>query len=454
MAMVERDESMERLRIRAAGEKSGDSVFSPISVSLLFTLLAIFLSPFDVFELNPMKTEVETGYTRLNISAFDFTVLASFVFLCLERRKRELNVGIPFIWYLLFLIFGLISTFRAVDMVESLKHIIQYGYFFFLVLPLVSALVDDERKLRLSAFALMSGLVLHLGASIVLYSTLGRVDEYQEVSARSEFYGVGGLTRTVLVGLPLVLAFMKKEFSLEPFGVKTVLLMALAVVFGTMGVLTYNRSATGALAIGLLFVLVFPVSAKADWKRTGVRLIAVVSGGAILLLFFHEWLLPEELIRQYGKVFSEDPLSDTTFRWRHVANLGVIYSWRDTFFWGWGHDTPNIGARMVDYMTEAADIGVPHNVYITWWAGAGFLGMVFMLLALWRTVGPAFKVSSLSRDAGHAQVLLVGLLGAYLSLLGHYMLHASVFRRLDWTVVALIFCAVSLVERKNRKALN
>lgn len=445
---------MERLRIRAAGEKREDSIFPPISISLLFTLLAIFLSPFDVFVLNPMRTEVETGYARLNISAFDFMVMASFVFLCLERRKRELNVGIPFIWYMLFLIFGLISTFRAVDMVESLKHIIQYGYFFFLVLPLVSVLVDDERKLKLSAFALMSGLVLHLCASIYLYFTLGRVDEYQQISERSEFYGVGGLTRTALVGLPVFMAFMKKELSLESFGMKTVLLMALTVAFGTMGVLTYNRSAAGALVISLLFVLALPVSSKVNWKSTGARLMAVVSGGAILLLFFHEWLLPEELIRQYDKVFSEDPLSDTTFRWRHVANLAVIYSWRDTFFWGWGHDAPNIGARMVDYMTEAADIGVPHNVYITWWGGAGFLGMLSMLLALWRTVGPAFKVSSLSRDAGHAKVLLIGLLSAYLGLLGHYMLHASVFRRLDWTVVALIFCAVSLIERKNRKALN
>jgi len=415
-----------------------------IPLSLLFVLVAIFLSPIEVIDLNPVKTEAEVGRQRsVNIGPPDFVFFLALLSFMAEGRRVRFIRAIPVAWYAAFLLLGLASTLRASVPLESIKHLVQYAFILLGVIPVIGAVLKTEERVRWSGMALALGLAANLTLAVWVLLTLGRVGEsgYGEELGAAEFYGAGGLSRAAMVAVPLFLALLRRQL-VHGLGTGTFLLGGLWILAFVMGMLAFNRSAMVAIVTGLVVVLVLPITGKVRASRVALRVCVL----AILTVVFawkgYELVVPETYREVYAAV-AESPLEDVSVRARYETNMAVLRSWQETLILGWGYDVPNIVAKIDRYITGPTINPLPHNVFLNWWAEAGLLGMVIMITATCKCVMAGWRGLVASGSSSWTRGLLVGLVGAYLSILFHYVFHASVFRRMDWVIVGLILAASS-----------
>lgn len=422
--------------------------------ALFFILLGIFLSPFEFFDLNPVRTEaLFGGFHGSPIRPPHYAFILALLCYLGSVRTLRLSKLLPLWGMALFLVFGVISTVTADVPGQSVNGTLKYIYFLFMVLPLAMAVLSTEERVRLAVAAAMLGVIGNFLASFYVYITVGRITAAGVPRAWfGEFYGVGGLSFAALLGTGLFLAYFKGYLASKAF-FRSVLMLGLGSAAVILGLLTLDRAAAGALFIGLLVVTVLPVTGRVSFGRVALRTLIVSAVSVSVLVFGFQLILPEEYIRLFADVFT-DPFADQTLRNRFEVNMAVIRSWPETFFSGWGFDIVNVSQPLERYLAVPAEsllVVWPHNVFLSLWVQSGFLSVLLMgFIILW-TLYVGWRGLKLSRPGTHSRWALVGAMASYFAVLAYFTLHTGQYRHINWVSFILIYAMTAVLHERTSR---
>ena len=415
--------------------------------ALLFFALAAFLSPFQVFSLNPVEAEMAgNAGAGINFSIIDFCLILSVCAIFLTSRKIRVPAHLPLGFYALFLLFASLSTLRAHNVAESYFHILQYLFIFIFIVTASNILSENEEKTLLIYKYFIAGCLLHLILSLYVYLTVGRFNIFQQaLSLNDQFYGAGGLSRTGLVVAGFAIASIRMRFHQRRWA--RLMVSALICTFSMwLTVLTYNRATLIGLFVIIFVGTVLPVGGRLSFIRIGTRALVVLVILVVGIVVGADTVLPEHFIAKIMPVLM-DPLS-SDFMYRYSTMSAVVRSFEESAIIGYGMDFSNVVPGLSPYFEGPVNNPNPHNVYLLWWAGAGFIGMMLMIAAVGATIWQGYLGIKRSDSGSELRMIMIGALSVFAGFLSFYLVHGSSFRRIDWMVVGLLLACASVVRTR------
>ncbi|MEZ4683875.1 MAG: O-antigen ligase family protein [Caldilineaceae bacterium] len=273
-----------------------------------------------------------------------------------------------------FLLFALLSTFRAPYPMESLTQIGQYIFIFFVHLPVVLTLVRSRFMLWASMSLFLGGALLVAGLSMMMHHVQGAGRMLTFFSDNPNRLGYPSAYM-----LPFLLFFLFVGWRRPRMRLLVIALIPVFYVFTWALAASGSRSSTvGAIAALMLFFS-FRQGLQINLRLVARILVtALVIGGSGYLLYQTHYF-PDVLRDRIDRTLDfEESLVDDR---RRLAIAGML-AFEDSPWIGIGLDNFRYIAR--DYLSEST-AQPPHNLWIQFLAQVGLVGTVMFgfLIAVW-----------------------------------------------------------------------
>jgi O-antigen ligase len=397
----------------------GRAVHRPPGLTLahLAFLVGVFLTPFHL------------RFSNANFSFADAAILVAAFLTVLGRQPIHfLPVGLSTAAYI-FLLFALLSTFRAPQPGESLTQILQFGFTFFVQLPVTLTLAQPRLVVPASLGLLLAARLADNTTALLSGRASGshRALSYYTESANQLAYPTAYLLPFLLCGLLQILRGPSSKLvrALAILGAIPALYLmfwvlassgsrsaTLATILGVGTFLTFRRRFTPSPRVALRFALI----------------IAVVSCLAYAL--YQSGYFPSRLRERIELSIHHD--NRLTHDRVELARAG----WRafiESPFLGVGLDNFRHVAARYGLLTLATD---PHNMWIDLLAKVGLFGTValFSLLAAWFVV----LLRTYRSSAEHSRnELLSAFVASMVAIMTIHMFVPLMLQRQYWLIYGL-----------------
>ncbi len=395
-------------------------------------LLGIFLAPLEKMSFSLIQ---DSFTRRLNIHLVDLVFITAFA-LHLKNSRRILPVPeiLPYISFLAILLLAFLSSLvNAVDMTEGFKGVLQFIYIFLLVLPLIVSYAKTKERVHLAAKMFALGAAVNIILSVLIYVFVGRI-VMEGMSANSKFYGIGGLSRALNMGLPLILyVFITEKNKLLMIMWGGILSMGSVMLF-----LIYDRSVVlaGFVQFAIIFFLYFRFYESLKKFAAGLVLTVVLTSS--IALFSYHFLLPEVFKYKVYKAVVTPNAATSVYR-RLIILKGVAGSIDETLIIGYGMDDKNIIHGLKGHLKDKEKLltYLPHNMWAYYWISTGFIAMLFVIYVCFYYIFTLFKCLYMKTLDDSTRLLLIACLVAVVGYYVTRLAHSSNAYRIDWVIYAL-----------------
>lgn len=364
-----------------------------------------------------------------SFTLYDLAVGVAWLLLARQGRLVWPHRGYLLTAYV-FMLFAVVSAFRALVATEALTQVLQYGFVFFVLLPAVLTVVHSRRRAVISVALLCLG---SLGAIAHAHLVQAEQGSGRILVFYSENPNRLGYPAAYL--LPLLVALWVISRQLE--GARR-LLAAAAVVLGcylSVWAVSASGSRSSLLGSAVALLVMFVLRPGLGIGRALARLLllcAVVlgAGGALLAMGQLPTTLEERITRSLDSTDS-DARSNLVADREHLMDAGVA-----AFM-----ESPLLGTGLDNfrYVTPRYDIEatpqLPHNLWLQLLVQVGAVGTFAMaaLLAVWA----ADVLGAMRRTHPLDAELLWALAAALAGILTIFLFAPEMLDRHYWLVVAL-----------------
>ncbi len=317
----------------------------------------------------PLELKIFASFT-----AYDFlTIGIAFLIAIGPRRMQMLPPRyLPFIY--IFLLFALLSTFRAFHPVESFTQILQFAFIFFVQLPVILTMANSRFIIQLSLALFVVGALTAAGWAIFFQQVqgAGRVLVFFSDNPNRLGYPTAYIAPLAIY---LFTELWRRKRSI------LILLLALPVAYLLIWALaaSASRSATVGTLVALIVYLVFRQGSKIDWKIPLRFVLTILLLSALGYLLYQAEYFPSTLRDRIERTLA---FEDSLIGDRERLNIAGLRAFRESPFIGVGLDNFRFVAR--DYLASATN-QLPHNLWIQFLASIGLVGTLAfsMILIYW-----------------------------------------------------------------------
>jgi O-antigen ligase len=381
--------------------------------------------------LAPMSLRVWRAFTAYDL----VTGLIACLIFASRGRMRWIPSSLR-IAALLLLVAALISAFRSTYPLEAFYQVAQYGFVFFVQLPVILTLARSRTTVH---WALA---MLAVGHFIVVLVAMVQQDE---VAGRAlPFYqdeNPNALAVPTVFLLPFVMYFAHQQLrARRRFVVFVVTPGALYLMLWALTA-SASRASTAASIVSLCVFVALGHEIKLDWRifaRVGALILALV---ALVAAVYWTGLFPDTLKNRIESSIGGREQHSVTDN-RTALNRAGIRAFLESPLIGTGFDNFRHVAHVYD---DDATFHDPHNLWIQFLAQTGLVGAGaflfiivrwFVLLARMRSTSPI----RLDRE------LLAAFIAAMVGVMTHSMVAPLVLHRHYWLLYGLgIATAIDIV---------
>jgi O-antigen ligase len=384
------------------------SVLSP--VNLLF-IASVFVAPWDLSLFG-------TGITLCD------PLLVAVAFLVVIGRHRLQFLSFKFAAAIyVFLLFALLSTFRAIQPVDSFNQILQFVFIFFVEIPIILTLIRSQLMFRISLIGLLSGMMVGVIWAVVS----GQV---QGAGRTLTFYSANpnrlGYPTAYLLPFALYLLFetWRRNRMLA-------LIIALPLFYLMLWALAASgsRSATVGTLVAAIVFLAFRHGSETNLRALLRLSLTLAVIGLVAYWFYQSDYFPTTLRQRVELTLMQKP-SLTEDR-EDLAMAGGL-AFLESPFIGVGLDNFRYVAGRYVFSTHQ----LPHNMWLNLLSAIGIFGtLAFLVLILnwFRVMVQAQRVVS---DRSPRE-LLWAFIASWVAILTIYLFVPLPIQRIYWLIFGL-----------------
>jgi len=383
-------------------------------------LVGVFLAPFHL------------RFSTANFTISDAATLAAALLIVLGRRPFHfLPLGLSAAAYA-FLLFALLSTFRAPQPGESVTQILQFAFTFFVQLPVILTLAQSRVVVHASLGLLLAARLVDVTAAFLSSRASGSGRALSPLylygeSANQLAYPTAYLLPFLVYGLLQILRGPRSRRVRA-----ATILGAIPVLYVMLWVLAASgsRSATLATLVGagafLTFRRGFEVSRQAVVRLALTFALVSLSGYALYQSGYFPTTLREriELTLRDDPTLTQDRVALAKAGWR---------AFLESPFLGVGLDNFRHLAERWGLLSVATD---PHNMWIDLLAKVGLFGTaaVLAMIAAWFLV--LLRAQRATADPSHRE-LLSAFLASMVAIMTIHMFIPLMLQRQYWLIYGL-----------------
>lgn len=333
------------------------------------------LQRFDAVEvLFLLSTFFATVELRLvgSFTIYDFLTVVVAALLVIGPRRIQMLPSDFMAPIFLFLLFALLSTFRAPEPMESMAQIAQFMFIFFIQLPVILTVVRSRAMLWGSMILLLSGALLVVILSMVMHQVqgAGRMLTFYSENPNRLGYPSAYLSPILLLTL-LTVARRRRLRVLLPFYLP--LFYALVWALAASG----SRSSTVGVVVALFIFLMFHQGLQLNGQFLLRAVTTVIIIGGVGYLIYQTDYFPDTLLDRLTRTAD---LEESLVNDRERLAIAGLLAFEESPLIGIGLDNFRYVART--YLPEATP-QLPHNLWIQFLAQIGLIGtLMFALLIL------------------------------------------------------------------------
>jgi O-antigen ligase len=372
---------------------------------------------------------------------YDLILLGVAFLLLLERRRFCFLPPLFLPALLAFFSFALLSTFRAPHQAEAVTQLVQYGFIFFVQIPVILTVVRTRRLLELTVAALAVGSLIGLVIAFAVERSggSGRALAFYSDNPNRLGYPSAYLLPFVLHYLGRVWRTGRRGRALA-IGIPVIYLMTWALLASA------SRGAAVGLLVALLGAVVFADGLRID-RRTVRRLLGAVLavvGASVLVL--NSWLFPSTLQERVSATLAAE---ETLVQDRARLISASLDALAESPFVGVGLDNFRyVADRHEDLATPQA----PHNLWLQFLAQIGIigtLGFLFVVLTWFELVLRRYAAAPVGPDRALAWAFAVSMA----ALMAIFMTTPVMIHRQYWLLFGLgLALALSYPGGRSRPA--
>lgn len=408
-----------------------DSVAQPRALGLgapeILFLISAFVAP-----LNLLVLRAFTAYDLITAGIWLLLVLGSRPVWWAPRSMR--------IAALLLMVAGLLGGFRSTAPVQSVFQVAQYGFVFFVQIPVILTIARSRAMVHATIGLFLSGYLVVVALAFLEQNVqlAGRV-----VPFFNENPNALAIPTVILVPFVLYLALdlWRRAFPLTAMFVTAAILMLMLWALNASA----SRGAAAATLVSLTVFVVF----HDGWSRARtvlLRLGMVALGFAILgAAVYWTNVFPDTLKTRIERTIAPDPSGQSVADDRLALDRAGLKAFWSSPIVGTGFDNFRYVGQFYD---DAATYHDPHNLWIQFLAQAGLVGAGAFLFIVARWFALMLHTQSRARTKPD-RWLLWAFLAAMTGLMAHSMLAPLVLQRHYWLLYGLgIALAVELGRRR------
>lgn len=371
--------------------------------------------------LAPVNVRVFRALTLYDL----VTVLIAGLIVSSGRRMRSIPSSLS-VAALLFLLAGLASAFRSTYPLEALWQILQYGFIFFVQLPVILTLCRSRETVRRALWMVIVGYLLVIGIAMLAGKDVaGRV---------LPFYNTENPNALALPAA-LLLPFVA-HFALQWWRTGRRLVAALgggAVLYAMLWALTASASRASAVAAVVSLTVFFAFSRGAVLTAIIVRTgIAVAVVGALAAVVYWTDLFPDALRDRVertvnpaeGRELADDRLALDRAGFQAFLESPLIGTGLDNFRY------------VAQFYDDEATFHDPHNLWLQFLAQTGIVGAAAFLFIIARWSVLMLRTQS-SVAAGSRRELLWAFIAAMAGVMTHSLVAPLLLHRHFWLFYGL-----------------
>jgi O-antigen ligase len=390
-------------------------------------LISAFVAP-----LNLLVLKAFTAYDLITTGIFLVLLLSSRPMWWAPRSMR--------IAALLLMAAGLLGGFRSTAPVQSVFQVAQYGFVFFVQIPVILTLARSRAMVHAAIALFLSGYLVVVGLAFLIQNVqlAGRVVPFFNGNPNAL-----AIPTVILVPFVLYLALdlWRRDFSIMAvLGAAAILLLMLWSLNASA-----SRGATAATLVSLTVFLVFHNGwsrARTVLLRLGMVLLGVAIVGAAV---YWTNVFPDTLKTRIERTIAPDPSGQSVTDDRLALDRAGLKAFWSSPIVGTGFDNFRYVGQFYD---DAATYHDPHNLWIQFLAQAGLLGAGAFLFIMVRWFVLMARTQSRARTKPD-RWLLWAFIAAMTGLMAHSMLAPLVLQRHYWLLYGLgIALAVELGRRR------
>jgi O-antigen ligase len=373
-------------------------------------------------------------------TAYDLITAITFVLLVASPARMVWAPRSMRIAALVLMVAGLLGAFRAIAPIQSVLQVIQYGFVFFVLMPVILTLARTRRVIVATLVAFLSSYLLVIAIAFMTQRVqlAGRVVPFFNENPNA-------LAIPTVIAVPFVLCF-----SLEVWrrGARVPALIIGGCVL-TLMLWSLNASAsrgsTAATIVSLFVFIVFRDGVQ-RWRRIVVRLSALIL--ALLVVgaaVYWTNVFPDTLRTRIERTIGSSPGGQTVSDERLALDRAGIKAFLASPVIGTGFDNFRYVGQFYD---DAATFHDPHNLWVQFLAQAGIFGAAAFAFIIVRWFVLVFRTQSRIRAPADVQ-LLWAFLAAMTGLMCHSMLSPLVLQRHYWLLYGLGIAAAVEIGRRS-----
>ncbi len=376
--------------------------------------------------LAPLELRLVASFTVYDL----LTMVIAVLVISSEPRALKFPPVEFLIAVYIFLLFTLLSAFRAPYPWEALTQTLQFFFIFFIQLPVILTVVKSPSLLRWSLLLLLVGTLI-VTVWAMIYQQEGFHHRLRTFSSENP----NRLGYPTAYMLPFLLFFLFDYWRRRRF---LTVLFILSVLYAMIWALTASgsRSATAGTLVALMVFLTFRHGFGIHLKILfRAFLIAIVIGG-ISYLFYQSNYFPSILHERIERTFMhEDSLIQDRMR---LAKAGW-HAFLESPLLGVGLD--NFRYVATRYNVPMVTDQVPHNLWLQFMAHIGLIGALAFLMLIIFWLLRVFWAQRLANNQSHRELLwaFIASMGAIMII---FMFVPLMIHRHYWLIYGLGLAAV------------
>ena len=399
------------------------AVAADIDAPTLVFVASAFIAPLNLLVLKAF-------------TAYDLMTAVTFVLLLAASRRMVWAPRSMGIAAIVLMAAGLLGGFRATAPIQSVLQVIQYGFVFFVLLPVIFTIARSRAVIYATLIAFLSGYLAVISIAFLTQRVqlAGRVVPFFNQNPNS-------LAIPTVIAVPFVLYFALELWrrgyvftAVAAAGfILTLMLWSLTA--------SASRGSTVATMVSLLVFAVFRDGLR-SWGTIARRVLFVVAALVVVgIAVYRTNIFPDTLRTRIERTISSNDTGHTVSDERLALDRAGLKAFLASPVVGTGFDNFRYVGQFYD---DAATYHDPHNLWVQFLAQAGIFGAAAFAFIIVRWFVLVLRTQSRARDATDLQ-LLWAFLAAMAGLMCHSMLAPLVLQRHYWLLYGLgIAAAVQL----------
>jgi O-antigen ligase len=368
-------------------------------------------------------------------TAYDLFTAVTFVLLLAASRRMVWAPRSMRIAAIVLMMAGVLGGFRATAPIQSVLQVIQYGFVFFVLLPVILTIVRSRAMIYATLAAFLSGYLVVIGVAFLTQRVqlAGRVVPFFNQNPNS-------LAVPTVIAVPFVLWFALELWrrGLVITAVATAGLILTLMLWSLTA--SASRGSTAATMVSLLVFAIFRDGVR-SWATIARRLLVVVAALIVVgVAVYQTNVFPDTLRTRIERSIGSDA-GHTVSDERLALDRAGLKSFLASPIVGTGFDNFRYVGQFYD---DAATYHDPHNLWVQILAQAGIFGAAAFAFIILRWFALVFRTQARVRGVSDLQ-LIWAFLAAMVGLMCHSMLAPLVLQRHYWLLYGLgIAAAVQL----------